>query len=289
MAKKKVVIVGGGLFGCVAAALARCEGHDVTLVSNEYPDTASKASGCVLAPSWLTSLGNNQISTALSVLNQLYQVEDITFSTNLLKKFQAKRVHTAEVLCKPDIVADVVSVDSGLVVLADGRKLRGEVLVAAGVWCRKLIEEIPEIRGLWGASVTYKGAQLSEPRLHMYAPYRQAVAFNATKNSVWFGDGTALIKSTWERECSERLNSTVERAHKLFNLFCPDTEVRQHKKSIVASTYKVCIGARPYVVGHKAGYFEQVKPRLWVSTGGAKNGTVLAAWQAHRFLKEALK
>jgi hypothetical protein len=57
---------------------------------------------------------------------------------------------------------------------------------------------------------------------------------------------------------------------------------------MVATKYKVSVGARPYVVGNKVGYFEQARPRLWVSTGGAKNGTVLAAWQAYRFLKEAL-
>jgi len=34
-----------------------------------------------------------------------------------------------------------------------------------------------------------------------------------------------------------------------------------------------------------AGYFERVSHSTWVSTGGAKNGTVLAAYQAAEFLR----
>ena len=45
------------------------------------------------------------------------------------------------------------------------------------------------------------------------------------------------------------------------------------------------VGARPYVEGHKAGYFQQVSPKTWVSTGGAKNGTILAAAQALAFVQ----
>ena len=92
MAKRNVVIVGNGLFGSIAATLARSKGHTVTVISNEEKLAASKASGCVLAPSWLSSLERNQIDTAMEVLTALYKVEDLVFKTNLLKTFKAKRV-----------------------------------------------------------------------------------------------------------------------------------------------------------------------------------------------------
>jgi hypothetical protein len=159
--------------------------------------------------------------------------------------------------------------------LASGDVLRGRVLVAAGVWCNELLgDKMPLVRGLYGASLKVPG-KLKEPRIHVYAPYRQAVAFQMGPNKVWFGDGTALVQKTWNKRGAEYVDATEGRAARYMDL------------NIARST--VCVGARPYVEGHKAGYFARVSPAVWVSTGGAKNGTVLAAWQAQRFLTEALK
>lgn len=131
---------------------------------------------------------------------------------------------------------------------------------------------MPAMRGLWGASLWYKGAQIDAPRINVYAPYRQAVAYNLDKNTVWMGDGTALVEKTWKASEAARVQNTQYRAKGLFKL----------KGDPV-----VTVGARPYVEGFKQGYFVQAFPRTWVSTGGAKNGTVLAAYQAARFIQEA--
>jgi len=272
MAKRNVVIVGNGLFGSIAATLARSKGHTVTVISNEEKLAASKASGCVLAPSWLSSLERNQIDTAMEVLTALYKVEDLVFKTNLLKTFKAKRVDPDSVLVKPDVVGKVATVGDGVVTLEDGRKFKGRVLVAAGIWSQHLVE-MPAIKGLYGASVRFTGTQVEDPRIHVYAPYRQAVAVNLNKRTVWMGDGTALVQATWMKEEQQRVKDTVERAGKLFGL---------------QGKHTVNVGVRPYVDGHKAGYFAQISPNTWVSTGGAKNGTVLAAWQAQRLVQEAL-
>lgn len=286
--KHNIIIVGNGLFGSIAATLARAHGHTVTVISADVPHSASKASGCVLAPSWLNSMERGQIDTAMGVLSELYTVHDLDFKTNLLKRFKAKRVVTSEVLVAPDIQAQVLEVGDGHVVYQQetpkglaNAKLKGKVLVAAGVWSFDLLavanDDIDRyvMKGLWGASLTVK-AQLDEPRIHVYAPYRQAVAFNMDKKTVWMGDGTALVASTWVKEQEERLRQTAARAAELFGL---PTEVG-------SKPVRAIVGVRPYVDGHKAGFFERVTANTWVSTGGAKNGTVLAAWQAHQFIKE---
>lgn len=273
--KHNIIIVGNGLFGSIAATLARAHGHTVTVVSADLANSASKASGCVLAPSWLNSMERGQIDTAMGVLSDLYTVHDLDFKTNLLKRFKAKRVVTSEVLVAPDIEAQVTEVGDGHVVLEGGQRLKGKVLVAAGVWSFELLEVDFTMKGLWGASLTVK-AQLDEPRIHVYAPYRQAVAFNMDKKTVWMGDGTALVASTWAKEQEERLRQTAGRAAELFGL---PTEVG-------SKPVRAVVGVRPYVDGHKSGFFERVYANTWVSTGGAKNGTVLAAWQAHQFVKE---
>lgn len=273
MAKHNIIVVGNGLFGSIAATLARAHGHTVTVVSNNEANAASLASGCVLAPSWLGSLGKETADSAMAVLRELYTIHPVEFHTNVLAKFKASRVSPDDILVKPDVVGKVVAVGNGWVDVESGpfapERLKGKVLIAAGVWSGSLAA-MPPIRGLWGASVRVR-AQLAEPRINVYAPYRQAVAFNMSKKEVWMGDGTALIEKTWTKESAARVEATLNRAVDLFGL--PLTGKR------------VAVGARPYVEGHKAGYFERVHPNTWVSTGGAKNGTVLAAWQADRFVR----
>jgi len=275
VAKHNVIIVGNGLFGSIAATLARAHGHSVTVVSNNEANAASLASGCVLAPSWLSSLGKDTAEAAMAVLAQLYTVHPVVFQTNMIKSFKASRVDPADILVPADIVGKVVAVGNGWVDVETSPdfkpdRLKGKVLIAAGVWSGSLAT-MPTIRGLWGASVRVR-AQLAEPRISVYAPYRQAVAFNMTKKEVWMGDGTALIEQTWRKESAQRIETTLGRAVDLFGL--------------PVAGKKVFVGARPYVEGHKAGFFEKVHPNTWVSTGGAKNGTVLAAWQAERFVRQ---
>ena len=267
--KQNIIIVGSGLFGSLAARLASSEGHNVTVVDVPKPYAASKASGCVLAPSWLASLTQAQRDNGMDVLSALVPVHDVEFRTNLLKTFKAKRVNPDDVLVPPDVAEEVVKVEDGLVVTAAGTKLRGVVLVAAGLGTAALVPGVPQIRGLWGASLRTTAA-MEEPRIHVYAPYRQAVAFQLDRKTVWMGDGTALTEKTWVKEEAERIKATQDRARELFSL--PPTK-------------RVFVGARPYVEGHKAGYFARVSPKLYVSTGGAKNGTLLAAAQAHEFVR----
>lgn len=267
--KQNIIIVGSGLFGSLAARLARAEGHSVTVVDEPRSYAASKASGCVLAPSWLSSLSATQRAEGLDVLKALVTVHDVEFRTNLGKSFKAQRVNPDEVLVKADVCEAAVRVEDGLVVTAAGTKLRGVVLVAAGMGCAELLPNLPAMKGLWGASLRV-AAQLQEPRIHVYAPYRQAVAFNLDRKTVWMGDGSALTEKTWAKEERERVAATQGRAKDLFGL--PPTK-------------RVFTGARPYVEGHKAGYFAKISPKLYVSTGGAKNGTMLAAAQALEFVR----
>jgi glycine/D-amino acid oxidase-like deaminating enzyme len=267
---REVVIVGAGLFGSIAATLARHRGHHVTIIDNKERMAASKASGCVLAPSWLSSLSPQQLSDGMNVLKTLYTVYDMDFKTNLGATFKAQRVNPDDVLLRADVTAKVTSVKNGVVSVEGGTQFRGQVLVAAGIWSADLVG-MPAIKGLYGSSARFR-AQLPVPRIHVYAPYRQAVGFQMTPKTVWFGDGTALVRKSWEENRAERIQMTLDRAGELMG---------------VGGLHLVAEGARPYVEGFKAGYFDRVSPNTWVSTGGAKNGTVLAAAQAHRFIQEA--
>lgn len=279
MIAKDVIIIGNGLFGSIAATYARHRGHNVTVVSDMQPLAASKASGCVLAPSWLTSLAAGDVDLGMGLLRDLYDVQDVAFESRMGISFKAQRIDPDSIMVKPDVMAKVDTVRNGSVVLANGDVLKGLVYVAAGIWAGELVE-MPKIRGLYGASVRFQ-AHLPTPKINVYAPYKQSVGFQLNKKEVWFGDGTALVQKTWESTADGRIDNTVNRGLHMLG----EREVKVRKEA--GLRLRVVVGARPYVEGHKAGYFDRVSPHTWVATGGAKNGTVLAAVHAARFIAEA--
>lgn len=269
-----VIIVGAGLFGSIAAALVRRRGGKATVVDGKLPYAASPAAGCVVKPSWLTSLTAQEQTRGYAVLHELYSVRELRFRTLLGLHVTAQHVNPSDILQPPDLIAQVVRVGNGEVVLKTGEILRGKVLVAAGVYCAALLS-MPSIRGLYGASIRFR-AQLKESIIHTYAPYRQVVAFNINSREVWVGDGTALVERTWKISEEARKQTTLNRAIE----HCGKLSLRPF------SAAEITVGARPYVEGFKSGYFAQPYSRTWVSTGGAKNGTLLAALQADMFLQE---
>lgn len=272
----KIIVVGAGLFGSIAARLAEHAGHKVTVVDCARPWAASKASGCVMAPSWATSLSGEELQASGRVLKTLFPIHPLSFKTHFGATFHANRVDLKDVLREPELKEEVLRVSDGEVFFKYRQPLKADmVLVAAGVESFSLLNPEAtrgeELRGMWGASVLFQRDTLEAPRLHVYAPYRQAVAYQLRKNIVWMGDGTSLIQKTWEKEGERRQQETVERGRKLFGLN--------------GGPVKVLVGARPSVVGRKNGLFKQVDKRTWVATGGAKNGTLLAALYAEQFVR----
>lgn len=262
----KLIIVGAGLFGRVAADLAEKFGHEALTIDAQMQMRASPAAGCLLKPSWLASIPKQAVERGLSVLDELYGLEDVELKSTLGFPVWVRRVDPDKILKKkPDVVGRVVGVSQdGQVRMEDGTVYRGTVLVAAGVWSKELVPSMPDIKVLVGASARFPG-QLPGGRIDIYAPYRQAVAFNINKKQTWFGDGTSIVQHNWS---DERVEQSADRAAAKFSLHGG----------------RWTVGARPYVEGHKAGYLKQVGKKLYVSTGGAKNGITLAASQAFEFL-----
>lgn len=277
----KIIVVGAGLFGSIAATLCRRAKHQVTVVDwgKGYEHRASIASGCLLKPSWLSGLSKEQILEGYQILDELYGVERLRFlNTGILGGTHTNIdwVDPAKILVQTDIEGCAGLSKDGDLKVNIGKagnpgwiKPKGDkILIAAG--CLSAAFAPIHVKCLAGLSMRFKG-QIDEPKMRVYAPYKQAVAFNINKKEVWFGDGTAILAHNWVQ--SERLEQAIERADKYFGL-------KYDRK-----TTKVTVGWRPYVEGHKNGYFEQIHSNVWVSTGGAKNGTLLAALQAKRFLE----
>jgi glycine/D-amino acid oxidase-like deaminating enzyme len=259
---RPVIIVGAGLFGSIAAKVCAEHGFKVLLIDNKKSEAGSKAAACLMKPSWLTMLDKESLTIANTLLRKYYSYKELTFQSSKAM-VQVGWVPPKEILCFSPIKETVLNVGDGTVTTDKGI-YKGNVLVAAGVWSGGLVD-LPEIKALTGTALHFKGQ--TKPTISIWAPYKQSVKFNLTANKIWYGDGTSIL----------RKNFSVEHIDKTRN--------RAKSKDLYNPT-KIIVGQRPSVAGHGGGYFKRTHKHTWVSTGGAKNGTVLAALQAYLFVKE---
>ena len=257
-----IIIVGGGLFGCTAAALAEKHGAEVVILDSKEPYAASPASACLFKPSWLTKLDKNQVTKGYEILDELFGVKTIRFTDTKIDWVPPEKI-----LRRKKLLDRAVEVKDGYVRTAGGLEFHGKVLVAVGAASEPLVS-MPPVRGMSGVSFYQEGTV--EPQIKVWAPYRQAMVFNIAPNKIWVGDGTAIISKNWQ---DEKADVSEERLKKLFSL---------------TGKFKACIGIRPYIPSHPQGLFQKVYKSTWVSNGGAKKGTLLAAYQAWKFCEEAL-
>ncbi len=276
----RVVIVGAGLFGMIAARLAHERGADVLIIDRAEPLAGSKAAACLMRPSWLSKLAQNG-KDGLAVLDRLYGLRTIRFKagpiytdvhwvppSEILTLFPQRRVYGNVINIHPEYLGVLTGFNDERTVT---QIAYDKLLIATGAWACELAET-PPIDALMGHAQIYRG-QLQQPFIRPWAPYKQIVGFNVTPSEVWCGDGGAILKDNWTEE---RTKLTRER--------CND----QLPLDVMTQHHRTLEGYRPYVKGHGGGYFRQLRNKVWVSTGGAKNGTVLAAYQAKLFADAAL-
>lgn len=255
MSTTKAYIVGGGLFGSMIATNLLNLGYSVTIFDCNKEYAGSKPAACLMKPSWMASLDYKPI---LKFLESSYDLKTLKFSIAKLP-VDVFWVNPKSILStEADYVKEqVVEVGNGFV-RTDNKTYKGLVVVAAGVWCNELLQGIPETRALMGSAIIGKKDQAFDKNVILpYAPYRQAVWFNRGA-TPWFGDGTAIIEKNFTQD---HVDKTIKRAKDLANF-----------------SGKVITGKRPYMKGYNNGFFQKLGDKLYVSTGGAKNGTIIAAY-----------
>lgn len=267
-----VLVVGGGIFGSIIARHLRELRMSVIMIDDARPERGSAPAGCVIKPSWVSSLSKSDLHAGLDLLNQYYGVHDVEFT--LIpgrKKVSAYRVEPSMILGQVDHNtyhgrASMLT-DHGHSVsfsLVNSSVLGGHArwaVVAAGLWTPELC---PWVRtwGRWGWA--FRGLPVPEPIISLWAPYKQVVAFNMSDGMSWSGDGSALVESSFRRP--ERLIAARSR-------------VGRHVSKITS----VMPGVRPYAaIPDKKPCLVSPHGRIIAVTGGAKNGTIAAAWAARR-------
>lgn len=258
-----VLIVGSGLFGSVAAALLKKNRIKFRIFDDAREGSGSKPAACLIKPSWIAGLGRKITEPAMETLDALYGLQTLKFRTRV-GMTQIFWVPPSSILSHAPRKERVTEVGDGYIA-TEKRVYRGLVLVAAGIWNGALCSG-PKIRALTGAALVYAGAPKAN-LLSVWAPYKQAISFERDPGFTWFSDGTSILAKNWR-------HTRVE-----------DSRKRAREHGLTKPPVEVIVGHRPYCPEHRHGYFAQVHPRTWCVTGGAKNGTVLAAYYATKFLE----
>lgn len=272
-----VVVVGGGLFGCIITRALRTAGLRVELLDDARPMAGSPAAACLMRPSWFSSLGKAVYEPALALLDRLYGLQEVVFKLSV-GGVTVNWVSPEKILSEPSTSIVVRRVSPGLVEAGSSaqepRNYRTRtVIVAAGIWTGLLLPGV-EQRAQLGAACLWDRATLKKaglttpaPRIKVWAPYKQLVVFDRG-DGVWAGDGSALNWASWTPAAADKVEARC-REFAGFGAVAP----------------KRIVGVRPYV-GEKPCLLKEVRSGVWAASGGAKNGTLAAGWAASELLRK---
>lgn len=262
----EVAIIGAGLFGCIIGRALRQRGMDVRIFDNDQKEAGSKPAACLMKPGWFSSLGREVYTPALALLEGLYEVKQLKFAM-ALAHVPVWWVSPKQVLAEPHEAGTIKGVTPWrggweLDVVGGDSILASTVIVAAGIWTGQLVPSIQQQAQAGVAFLWSDRNLLKEPFIKPWAPYKQIVGFDRG-DGTWVSDGSAILRKNWTPDrdalCLARCSATVSGA-------------RQPPQRL--------FGIRPYYK-EKPCCFSEVSPGLWAATGGAKNGTLAAAWCAH--------
>ncbi len=257
-----LLVVGGGLFGSVAAACARAAGRTAVVFDPGLEGAASPAAAGLLTERWVRTKWHDHYRRALPVLDRLFGLRRVCLADGAGRDATYHFVPPSLMLEAAPVRQTVTAVGDGWLEAA-GVRHEGLVYVAAGVWCERFLPGLG-VRGKAGAAYLFPGERPG--RMVPLAPGRQALAFVRDPGLTYFSDGTAEEEYTPEhdRQTLQRaavLGLTVEPARRLW-------------------------GRRPYVPGGPV--FRRLGERTWLATGGRKLGTVFAAAFAWRLVEQEL-
>ncbi len=258
----RLLIVGGGLFGSLAAVLARSRGIETLVFDPALQGAASSAAAGIFSPNWVSAKMKPQFDRALPMLDRHFGIRQLELirDDGLAESYSC--VSPTQILDPAPIRKTVTAVGDGWLE-TDGERHEGWVYIAAGVWCRQFAPDL-QLTSKAGAAFVYSGEK--QGRIRQIAYGRQAIGFVRDAGTTHFTDGTAEVEY---RESHDQI--TLDRARQL---------------GLTDPPLKRIWGRRPYTPGGPV--FKQLGERTWLATGGRKMGTILGASFARRLVEEEL-
>jgi glycine/D-amino acid oxidase-like deaminating enzyme len=257
-----LLVVGGGLFGSLAASYARCQGIESAVFDAALDGAASPAAAGLFRERWVRKNLREHYHRALPLLDRLFGIRLLSLTNDEGQLEPFLFVSPADILEKQPIRQQVTAVGDGWLE-AGGRRYEGWVYVAAGVWSDQFLPGL-DIYGKAGAAFLFRGERPA--RIHPLAQGGQALAFVRDPGFTYFSDGTA------EREYTQQ--------HDI------DSLRRAAEMGLSDLPFKRYCGWRPYTPGGPV--FRKMGERTWLATGGRKLGTILAASFALQLVEREL-
>jgi glycine/D-amino acid oxidase-like deaminating enzyme len=255
-------IVGGGLFGSLAASYARSKGIETVVFDPGCTGAASPAAAGLFQEKWAGRKLRPHYQYALPLLESLCDIQPISLMRDDGGAESLLFVPPSAILEPQPIRCRVTSVGDGWLE-AEGQRYQGWVYIAAGVWSGQFLPGL-EVYGKAGAAFVFPGER--EGRIRQAGANRQCLAFVRDRGTTYFSDGTAERVYGEEHDCQSRSRAAD------MGLTEPSARLW---------------GNRPYVPGGP--FFEQIACRTWLATGGRKMGTILGASFARRLVEEELR
>jgi glycine/D-amino acid oxidase-like deaminating enzyme len=258
-----LLVVGGGLFGSLAAAHARSTGIEAIVFDPVLQGAASPAAAGLFKESWAGKKQRAHFDIALPLLDRLYGIRRVSLRNDDGDEERFFFVPPTAILEASPVRARVTSVGDGWLE-SEGRRYEGWVYIAAGVWCGQFLPGL-QVYGKAGAAFSFPGE--SAGQIRPISRGRQAIAFVRDSGFTHFSDGTA------ERDYTEEHDR--------------QTLTRAAEMGLVDAPIKRYWGRRPYTPGGPI--FRRMGDRTWLATGGRKMGTILAASFARRLIETELR
>jgi glycine/D-amino acid oxidase-like deaminating enzyme len=258
-----LLVVGGGLFGSLAAACARSVGIDATVFDARLEGAASPAAAGLFSERWVGKKLHDHYRQAIPLLDRLFGIRRIHLTHEDGHEETFHCVPPAAILERDPVRQRVTAVGDGWLEV-EGRRLEGWVYVAAGVWSEQLLPGLG-VYGKAGAAFLFQGERPG--RVRPLGPGRQAISFVRDPGQTYFSDGTAARDYT--------------AAH--------DQQTLAHAAHLGLTAEPACRlwGWRPYVPGGPI--FRRLGERIWLATGGRKMGTLIGAAFARRLVEDELR
>lgn len=258
-----LLIVGGGLFGSLAATYARTKGFAATVFDPGLTGAASPAASGLFKEAWIGQKQRAHFEQGLPLLDRLYGLRSVALTN--------EEGQIESFLCVPPTsILEIAPVRQSVTAIGDGWleaagvRHEGFVYIAAGVWSDRFLPSL-KIFGKAGTSFTFTGEQPGRIRNIAYG--RQAIAFVRDAGATHFSDGTAELDYRDEHD-----RQSLGRAAALG---LSETPIARHW------------GRRPYTPGGPL--FVALGQRTWLATGGRKLGTIIGAAFARRLVEVELR
>jgi len=282
MNKVDVVIIGSGIFGSTISRYLEKKGVEHVVIDANHEYSGSKCSAGVWKDSWINDKIKERVLSGISLVDKMYGIETLEFHNK--KENLKEEIYYVDVkkilLPKKTVIKDsVLKIENDTVTLTSGEvyKANKAVILAAGAFVDKILVNsgyLPMgVDKYWGNCFFIKSEELEENFIDVCATYRQLVCFQKTDGDFYFSNGST-VKNPKSND-DPRIEKNTDR------LFLQSTKIGIKTSQIVGMKE----GFRPYLKDKGQDFVQKVDEKLIVTTGGAKNSTILSGYIAKKVFK----